>query len=587
MFTEVLKMSKIYVLSLLAASILTACGGASTAPSPEPAPAPTPVPTPTPTSAPVQTTGVITGFGSVFINGVEYETNSATVSTDDNPGADESDLEVGMIVSLNGEVNEDGTTGNANSIHYEEQLKGPLDSIDLLANTLSVLGQVVVFDDETSLDGTLLTELSPADFLEISGFFNAKGELHATRIEKETEVSKLKVEGKVESLDTMNKVFVIHNLTINYSSAVFANFAEIDLSNGQEVRVKGLSSALSNDVFQVNEIKLQKKDEQHEDGKDSQVEGFITDFQSATSFSVSNTHIITDENTEYKFGSVDSLMLNVQVKVKGEYNGAGDLLAQKIHLQQRSNLSMEGTVEAIDLDLRTLTVLGVEFMVTSQTIMKDESDHAERFFNLSDLVLGDSVELKGFIDTDGNNIATKMQREKDDPEGNIELKGAVSNIANFSFDILGVSVNTDETTLFEDINGDNVSQATFFAQLQNDMLLEIKGLLVEGNFVALQIKTEENESDEADEAGEADEDDGTAKSQRTEFKGTVDEINEGALIVSNHEVLINSDTEFEADDNSVSVEQFLQLVVVGDTVKVKGRMDEQGVITAKSIEIDD
>jgi hypothetical protein len=587
LFTEVLKMSKIYVLSLLAASILTACGGASTAPSPEPAPAPTPVPTPTPTSAPVQTTGVITGFGSVFINGVEYETNSATVSTDDNPGADESDLEVGMIVSLNGEVNEDGTTGNANSIHYEEQLKGPLDSIDLLANTLSVLGQVVVFDDETSLDGTLLTELSPADFLEISGFFNAKGELHATRIEKETEVSKLKVEGKVESLDTMNKVFVIHNLTINYSSAVFANFAEIDLSNGQEVRVKGLSSALSNDVFQVNEIKLQKKDEQHEDGKDSQVEGFITDFQSATSFSVSNTHIITDENTEYKFGSVDSLMLNVQVKVKGEYNGAGDLLAQKIHLQQRSNLSMEGTVEAIDLDLRTVTVLGVEFMVTSQTIMKDESDHAERFFNLSDLVLGDSVELKGFIDTDGNNIATKMQREKDDPEGNIELKGAVSNIANFSFDILGVSVNTDETTLFEDINGDNVSQATFFAQLQNDMLLEIKGLLVEGNFVALQIKTEENESDEADEAGEADEDDGTAKSQRTEFKGTVDEINEGALIVSNHEVLINSDTEFEADDNSVSVEQFLQLVVVGDTVKVKGRMDEQGVITAKSIEIDD
>ena len=562
--------------------MLTACGGASTAPSPEPTPAP--APTPTPTSAPVQTTGVITGFGSVFINGVEYETNSATVSTDDNAGADESDLEVGMIVTLNGEVNEDGTTGNANSIHYEEQLKGPLDSIDLLAKTLSVLGQVVVFDNETSLEGALLTELSPADFLEISGFFNANGELHATRIEKETEVSKLKVEGKVESLDTTNKVFVLHNLTINYSSAAFANFAEIDLSNGQDVRVKGLSSALSNDVFLVNEIKLQNKEEEHEDGEDSQVEGFITDFVSASSFSVKNTHIITDENTEYKFGTVDSLMLNVQVKVKGEYNAAGELLAQKIHLQQRSNLSMEGTVEAIDLDLRTVTVLGVEFMVTSQTIMKDESDHAERFFNLSDLVLGDSVELKGFIDTDGNNIATKMQREKDDPEGNIELKGAVSNIADFSFDILGVSVNTNETTLFEDINGDNVSQMTFFAQLQNDMLLEIKGQMVEGDFVALEIKTEENEADEAD---EGDENDGTAKSQRTEFKGTVDEISEGALIVSNHEVLINSDTEFEADDNSVSVEQFLQLVVVGDTVKVKGRRDKQGVITAKSIEIDD
>lgn len=572
-------MSKKYILTLLATSILTACGGSSTS-------APTATTTPTTTTAPqpvvTQTTGVITGFGSVFINGVEYETNAATVSTDDNPGANETDLQVGMIVTLSGEVNEDGTTGNANSIHYDEQLKGPLKSVDLIAKTLSVLGQAVVFDGETSLEGVVIADLSPGDFLEISGFFNAQGALHATRIEKETDVAKLKAQGKVEMLDTTNKIFVLHNLTIDYSSATFDNFAEIDLVEGQEVRVKGLSSALSNDVFLVDEIKLKNIDEQHESGENTQVEGFITGFESASSFAVNNTHIITDDSTEYKYGSVDSLLLNVQVKIKGEYNATGDLLATKIHIQQRSNLSIEGVIDAINLDLNTVTVLGVEFTLNDQTKLEDESDNAVRFFDLADLFVGDSVEMKGFIDKDGNNVATKMERENNEENNEIELKGAVSNIANFSFDILGVTVNTTDSTLFEDANGDNVPQVTFFGQLQNDILLEVKGKTVDGKLVALEIKTEENEADEADEADEANE---TAKSKRAEFKGLVDVINDTTLIVSDHEVLINSDTEFEVNDENVTVEQFRQLVIVGDTVKVNGRMDEQGIITAKSIEL--
>ena len=63
------------------------------------------------------TVGTITGFGSVFINGVEYETDSSEISTDDNDNASESDLQVGMIVSLTGSVNRvvlllPGTVGN-------------------------------------------------------------------------------------------------------------------------------------------------------------------------------------------------------------------------------------------------------------------------------------------------------------------------------------------------------------------------------------------------------------------------------------------------------------------------------------------
>ena len=565
-------MLKQYLFPLIITSTLAGCGGSSTTP-PD-----TTVPTPPKTSATTtEITGVITGFGSVFINGVEYETDSAEVSTDDNAGASETDLQVGMIITLNGEINEDGTTGNASSIHYDEQIKGPLDSIDLIGNSLSVLGQTILFDDLTSLDNVILIELIPGDFLEISGFFDADGNLYATRIEKETESTQLKVQGMVEMLDTVNKTFTLSSLTIDYSSAVFDDFIEADLTDGQEVRVKGLSSALANEIFVVSEIKLKDNNEEHEDGDDKHIEGFITSFESSSSFIVKDIHVITDENTEFEHGLADSLVLNVRVKVKGEFNATGDLLAKEIRIHQRSNLNLEGAVQEVDLDLSTVTVLDVVFEISNQTKMKDESNTGERFFDLADLTVGDFVEIKGFIDNEGNNIATKMKRKNEDDEHEMELKGTVSNIIDFSFDIVGVNVSTNENTLFEGIDGDDVTQSTFFEQLQDDMLAEVKGQIVNGVFVAFKVEIEENDSED-DDSGEG--------KHRTELRGIVEDISDETLVVSGHDVLIASNTEFEFNDDELPADEFWKIVVVGDQVKVKGDVGAQGIITAKSIELE-
>ena len=568
-------MLKKYILPLIITSILAGCGGSSTNSTTPPAPT---VPTP-PTSSATTTeiTGVITGFGSVFVNGVEYETDSAKVSTDDNAGASETDLQIGMIITLNGEINEGGTTGNASSIHYDEQIKGPLDSIDLIGNSLSVLGQTILFDDLTSLDNVILIELIPGDFLEISGFFDADGNLYATRIEKETESTKLKVQGMVKMLDTVNKTFTLGSLTIDYSSAVFDDFVEADLAEDQEVRVKGLSSALANDVFVVSEIKLKESKEEHENGDGKHTEGFITSFESNSSFIVNDIHVITDENTEFEHGSVDSLMLNIRVKIKGEYNATGDLLAKEIRIHQRTNLNLEGAIQGVDLDLSTVTVLDVVFEISNQTKMKDESDRGERFFDLADLTVGDFVEIKGFINNEGNNIATKMERKNEGDDNDTELKGTVSNIIDFSFDIVGVNVSTNENTLFEGTDGDDVTQTTFFEQLQNDMLVEVKGQVIDGILVAFKVEIKENESDD-DHSDEG--------MHRTELRGIVEDISDQTLVVSGHDVLITSNTEFEFNDDKLPADEFWKIVVTGDQVKVKGNVSAQGIITAKSIELE-
>lgn len=58
-------------------------------------------------AAEVTSVGVITGFGSVIVNGVHYETNKSVFRIDDEAG-DESSLTIGMEVEVRGRLSEDG-----------------------------------------------------------------------------------------------------------------------------------------------------------------------------------------------------------------------------------------------------------------------------------------------------------------------------------------------------------------------------------------------------------------------------------------------------------------------------------------------
>jgi len=550
---------------------LSSCGGSSDKSPPEINVEQPPLVVATPT----ETTGVITGFGSVFINGVEYETDSTVVSTDDDDHASESDLHVGMVVSLSGELDADGKTGSATSIHYDEQIKGPLESIDLAANSLVILGQIIIFDDLTSLDNVVLAELIPSDFLEVSGFYDAEGQLYATRIEKEDGISTLKLEGVIKSIDTVDKTFILGSLNIDYGLAQFDGFTEADLMDGIKVRVKGDLPSLNNNTFVISDIKLKDNsgEEGHDEGDQRHIEGIISEFESSASFVVNDIHVVTTSDTEFEHSSVDSLTLNIRVKIKGDYDANGSLVASEIRIHQRTNLKLEGVVQAIDIDASTVTVLDVTFEVNEQTKMKDESDKDERFFDLTDLVVGDFIEIKGFIDSSGRKIATKLERENEDADETTELKGLVSDIADFSFVIVDVRVLTNLDTMFEGVDGDSVNQATFFEQLEDGMLLEVEGAIIDGEFIAHQVEIEDG-------------DDGDDEHYRTEFRGIVEEVLEVSLIVSSHHVLITDMTEFEVNDEDASAEQFWLLVNVGDQIKIKGIKDDGGNITAHSLDLE-
>ena len=98
--------------------------------------------------------GPITGFGSIFVNGVEFDTKGAAITIDGKP-AMEGDLREGMVVTVQGTI--DGETGVGAAVIVESSVRGPVDEdvTDANARTIQVLGQTIHVDDTVVLEDLL------------------------------------------------------------------------------------------------------------------------------------------------------------------------------------------------------------------------------------------------------------------------------------------------------------------------------------------------------------------------------------------------------------------------------------------------
>ena len=81
--------------------------------------------------------GEITAFGSIFVNGIEYSTTTATITINGvvQPVGDQSALKVGMAVLVDGTVNPDGLTGTATTVDFLGDLEGTIDAAPVIVGS--------------------------------------------------------------------------------------------------------------------------------------------------------------------------------------------------------------------------------------------------------------------------------------------------------------------------------------------------------------------------------------------------------------------------------------------------------------------
>ncbi len=559
----------IYALSMLLFTLLIVSCNDSSSSSPEPPPEEPP------TTTDITTVGEISGFGSVIVNGVEYETDASSISDDDDNSLSENDLSVGMIVTLSGSVNiNDPSTGSASSIEYSAELKGFIDEINLMDSYLVVHGQIILFNELTFFENTSLQTLMIDDFVEVNGFFNDAAQLVATRIELDDDGNEINIKGFVSNLDTVAQTFSLSNLLINYAEAEFDDFTAADLADGQQVKVKGLLTNLTDDTLQVDKVKLIT----HNDAPDShaEIKGLITDFVSATEFMVNGINVTTNSQTEVENGDLTLLGNNVNVEVEGQFNDDNVLVASEVEIEDDLEVEVDGVIEAIDATDNTIVVLGVTFSVTDLTRMDDKSDADERFFNFSQLSVGDFVEVKGFSNADGDNIASRIVREEEDDdngEGDLDrITGLVGDIDSelFTFSVSGIAVITTATTEFEIADDVSVNRADFFAQLIDGMVIKVKG-----NFDNVVLEAVEVEL----------KDEGLERQNRPELTGPVTSIDLESLsfVIFGKTINTNAMTEFRPlDGDDLSQASFFEVLQIGDMLEVKGQMQPDAFIARRA-----
>jgi len=455
----------------LAAGSLAACGGGGGSSS----------------TTPVSTTtvGTITGFGSVYVNGVRFDTSSAVYMVDGNPAIDDSALGVGMKVKVKGTKNPDGTTGTAYAIYYDDDLDGPIENltvIDLNTKSFTVFGQLVIVDStRTVFDDVSFDTLADGQDVEISGYYDGE-RLIATRIELEDDDDDdHEVKGVIANYDGSSRfdlrlpsgtlVPVVTNSNTSY---------DLDgvLSNGLYVEVEGLwngSALVAREIDDADDLL-------DDDDDDVELKGTLSG-DAETGWYVKGIRVILTPDTEYDPSHLkDNLVAGMLVEVEG-YMQNGALIAEEIEAYE-DDIEIEAPVLSVSYDplnpksgtvtLQFANGQTLDVITNNATLFKDDSDrdyNRDGSFSLNELGTNEFVEIEAYLAVDGSLIATTISRE--DEISDTEVEGPVEAFVPYqSVTVLGITWTVGPQTEYE-VDDDN-SASKFWNTIRVGMEIEIE-----------------------------------------------------------------------------------------------------------------
>ena len=424
--------------------------------------------------------GRIDAFGSVFVNGVEFETNKSTFNVRGSNAADQSSLSVGMVVRIKG-MHDNNGHGSASDIRYDAEIEGlvsdvAVDATDATIKHFKVFGQDVVANATTVFrgeHGTAYTfaDLANGDHVEVSGDFDA-GVLIATFIERKdaTDLT-FEVKGTVSGLNGSKFVLTLKGgRTLNVTLAAGASLPA-GVADGSLVELHGtIPDATKPTEFLASKVEIEDDDDfdghgrdEHEDHAD--LGGVLT--KDGTTWSIRGTTLKFSSSTQYRPSTLaaaiaDGSAAGLRVHVRGAIVD-GVLNVDRIRADGRANgagdLKLEGFVSAVTSDATAGTTTikmsfkpatgTIDVIVDAQTLlMNDEHSGGIDLKSLQPDV--SFIQVRGHLDSTGAFIAGALHVE--DQPGEYEVSGPVDTggfVAGVSLSVLGVKFSLDAGTQLE------------------------------------------------------------------------------------------------------------------------------------------
>ncbi|MGB8337868.1 MAG: DUF5666 domain-containing protein [Burkholderiales bacterium] len=433
----------------------------------------------------IASSGTISAFGSVYVNGVKFKTSNATKISDDDASIGEDKLKIGQVVEIKG-TSQDSLNGTADSIAVMKELKGPVDKLhDTAAKTLGVMGQPVIVDDKTLIDSNigLPANLKLNDIVEVNGYREAAG-IRATRIERQDAAARqFKASGNIGAIVNATS-FTIGNLTVNYPGVVVKNLPAGGLVAGLLVQIRSAAAPVNN-VITATSIEV-KKGLEANSGDKGEVEGQIANFDSNCKFDVNGQAVDACGNVSFEpSGSKADLANGKRIEAEGTVSNSV-LIASKIEFKSSggsggggftTEVRANAAIQSLSQTDRTITLLNKTFKVSATTQFEDKLGIARTFNidNFATAVLhpGDVVDIRGFADASGVLNAVQVERNN---SNDVIIQGKLEQNIATQLTIQGVQVQVGINTQFKNASGASITRSQFNADASIGAKVKAKGI---------------------------------------------------------------------------------------------------------------
>jgi len=481
--------------STLAATavLLSACGGGGGGSSTEP-----------PATTTKQLSGVVGGStGALTLAG-----NPISISgpvTINGQTATAADVRPGSVISSITTVAaaKAASALSLSEVDIARELRGPVEAVDGVAGTITVVGQTATVDALTEIENEnpddsrssiTLADIAVGDYVDISGVRGAAGSLIATRIEREqidsgdAGYNQVEFRGVVSALDTVARAFSIGDDRVDYSTATVQG----SIADGVQVEVHGRRAASTITATRV-EVHQEMEGER---GHGAEFEGIVSELNTTA-----RTFGLFDFTVDYSaITPLPDLINGARVELAGtiDQTNAQLLHATALRIEHRdgghgtADDESKGQVTAVDSGNGTLTAGGSDYWTDAQSIV--ERDDQEVAF--SQIAVGSLVEVK----SDSTRVqgsaryATKIEIRGSAPPGGptsglVEIEGRITafDMTAHSLSVDGQAVSTNDGTRYQ-IDDASVTASAFFASDRTEQHVEVKGTASASGVLAAKIE---------------------------------------------------------------------------------------------------
>jgi hypothetical protein len=302
--------------------------------------------------------GPISGLGSIFVNDVRFDDDSAEIRDEQGALLTKDQLKLGMTVIVEGgTLDTSGTqaTSTALAIRVVSDLVGPVASVDAVAGSFVVLGQTVIVGARTLYDGSLtggFSALVPGMTVQVySQYDPLTRQYAATRVEQLPDASFYKIRGVVAARDPQAPSLTLGSEVIGVGSVAGNAVPPADIGDFLSVRLLPDNAQLAATSVRTADLMLG-------DHPVARVEGTVTEIVGSRSFKVNG--IAVDAVGAHFDGDEAKVVLGARVGVFGA-TLAGTLVAARVIVHDDSvpaitSFALVGAVQELDAAARSFRI---------------------------------------------------------------------------------------------------------------------------------------------------------------------------------------------------------------------------------------